>query len=131
MLVVSGCSLPWTGAEPWDRIGSGDAFAAGAGYNEWAEANKLLVLYPQVASSKIAPMNPNGITSDPDTGKLLLVPWSNGEEVIAWDIDAEKFSSVGKLIDGGNYDGIEVVGDTIIVASQMDTSLHFMLSKSY
>ncbi len=38
----------------------GDAFAAGAGYNEWAEANKLLVMYPQVASSKIAPMNPYG-----------------------------------------------------------------------
>lgn len=38
----------------------GDAFAAGAGYNEWAESNKLLVLYPQVASSKIAPLNPLG-----------------------------------------------------------------------
>ena len=37
-----------------------DAFAAGAGYNQWAEANKLLVLYPQVASSKIAPLNPLG-----------------------------------------------------------------------
>lgn len=38
----------------------GDAFAAGAGYNEWAESNNLLVLYPQVASSKIAPLNPLG-----------------------------------------------------------------------
>lgn len=38
----------------------GDAFAAGAGYNEWAESNDLLVLYPQVASSKIAPLNPLG-----------------------------------------------------------------------
>lgn len=38
----------------------GDAFAAGAGYNEWAESNRLLVLYPQVDSSKIAPMNPMG-----------------------------------------------------------------------
>ena len=38
----------------------GDAFAVGAGYNEWAEANRLLVLYPQVASSKIAPLNPMG-----------------------------------------------------------------------
>lgn len=38
----------------------GDAFAAGAGYNEWAESNSLLVLYPQVASSKIAPLNPLG-----------------------------------------------------------------------
>lgn len=38
----------------------GDVFAAGAGYNEWAESNNLLVLYPQVASSKIAPLNPLG-----------------------------------------------------------------------
>lgn len=38
----------------------GDAFATGSGLNEWAESNDLLVLYPQVASSKIAPMNPYG-----------------------------------------------------------------------
>ena len=38
----------------------GDAFAVGAGYNEWAEGNRLLVLYPQVASSKLAPLNPLG-----------------------------------------------------------------------
>jgi len=73
------------------------------------------------------PMNPNGITVDPETGRLLMVPWSNGDEVLAWDIDEESFSSVGKLVGGGNYDGIEVVGGTIIVASQMDTSLHFMV----
>jgi len=73
------------------------------------------------------PMNPNGITTDPDTGKLLLVPWSNGDEIIAWDIDDEQFSSAGKLIDGGNYDGIEVVGNTVIVASQVDTSLHYVV----
>ena len=73
------------------------------------------------------PMNPNGITTDPGTGRLLLVPWSDGDEIIAWDIDEENFSSAGKLVGGGNYDGIEVVGDTIIVASQMDTSLHFMV----
>ncbi len=38
----------------------GDAFVRDAGYNEWAESNRLLVLYPQVASSKLAPMNPLG-----------------------------------------------------------------------
>ena len=38
----------------------GDAIARGAGFNEWAETNRLLVLYPQVKSSKIAPMNPLG-----------------------------------------------------------------------
>jgi len=38
----------------------GDAFATGAGFNQWAESNHLLVLYPQVASSEFAPMNPFG-----------------------------------------------------------------------
>lgn len=38
----------------------GDVFAKKAGYNEWAETNQLIVLYPQVDSSKIAPMNPMG-----------------------------------------------------------------------
>ena len=38
----------------------GDAVARGAGFNEWAESNRLLVLYPQVKGSKIAPVNPLG-----------------------------------------------------------------------
>ena len=38
----------------------GDAVASGAGFNEWAETNRLLVLYPQVKSSKLGPMNPLG-----------------------------------------------------------------------
>jgi poly(3-hydroxybutyrate) depolymerase len=38
----------------------GDAFVKGAGFNEWAESNRLLVLYPQVKSSKLAPVNPLG-----------------------------------------------------------------------
>lgn len=37
-----------------------DAFAKNAGYNHWADNNRLLILYPQVASSKIAPLNPLG-----------------------------------------------------------------------
>jgi sugar lactone lactonase YvrE len=73
------------------------------------------------------PMNPNGITTDPENGRLLMAPWSNSDEIISWDIDEERFSSVGKLNGGGNFDGIEVVGNRIIVASQMDTSLHFMV----
>jgi len=73
------------------------------------------------------PMNPNGITSDPETGRLLMAPWSDSDEIIAWDIDEESITSVGKLDGGGNFDGIEIVGNTIIIASQMDTSLHFMV----
>ena len=37
-----------------------DAFARLAGFNEWAETNRLIVLYPQVDSSRIAPLNPKG-----------------------------------------------------------------------
>ncbi|MGZ5157826.1 MAG: extracellular catalytic domain type 2 short-chain-length polyhydroxyalkanoate depolymerase [Caldimonas sp.] len=35
----------------------GDAFTAGAGYNRWADVNRILVLYPQVDKS---PANPDG-----------------------------------------------------------------------
>lgn len=38
----------------------GVAFAADAGYNAWAETNRLVVLYPQARASKLAPLNPLG-----------------------------------------------------------------------
>lgn len=38
----------------------GDEFARLAGYNEWAEANGIVILYPQAKSSRVAPLNPLG-----------------------------------------------------------------------
>ncbi len=38
----------------------GTALAENSGFNRWAAANSTVVLYPQVASSSIAPMNPLG-----------------------------------------------------------------------
>jgi poly(3-hydroxybutyrate) depolymerase len=38
----------------------GRAFASGAGYNRWAAANRIVVLYPQAAPSRVAPFNPQG-----------------------------------------------------------------------
>jgi hypothetical protein len=38
----------------------GKMFARKAGYNRWADANRIVVLYPQVAQSLIAPFNPRG-----------------------------------------------------------------------
>ncbi len=38
----------------------GDVVVRGAGFNEWAESNSLVVLYPQVKSSTFAPLNPLG-----------------------------------------------------------------------
>lgn len=35
-------------------------FINGAGYNQWAESNNIVIFYPQVISSQISPMNPKG-----------------------------------------------------------------------
>ena len=35
------------------------AFVSGAGYNEWADANAIVILYPQVRAT-LSPLNPNG-----------------------------------------------------------------------
>lgn len=91
------------------------------------EAKLYKIVDREAAFVTDVPMNPNGIAVDPESGRLFMVPWSNGDEIIAWDIDDESFSSVAKLEGGGNYDGIEIIGNTIIVASQMDTSLHFVV----
>lgn len=39
---------------------AGQAFVLNAGYNEWAETNGIVVLYPQVARSFALPLNPQG-----------------------------------------------------------------------
>lgn len=38
----------------------GNKYAAHAGYNDWAEANDIIVLYPYVKVSSTVPFNPNG-----------------------------------------------------------------------
>jgi hypothetical protein len=43
-----------------NRRAVGQAWIENAGYNGWAEANNILVLYPQTIASQFAPSNPNG-----------------------------------------------------------------------
>ena len=38
----------------------GEAFVRDAGYNRWADAHGLVVLYPQARRSLLLPMNPEG-----------------------------------------------------------------------
>jgi len=38
----------------------GKAFVKNAGYNDWAESNDIVVLYPQAAKSLLMPLNPQG-----------------------------------------------------------------------
>ncbi len=37
-----------------------DLFYTKTGYNEWAEANNIIVVYPQAKKSTVFPLNPNG-----------------------------------------------------------------------
>ena len=39
---------------------SGNLFAKFAGYNEWAQANDIVVLYPQIQARSSIPLNPQG-----------------------------------------------------------------------
>src|SRR5690606_21078793 len=41
-----------------DPLSVGRAFVAKGGYNEWALANKLIILYPAAKKSYFAPLNP-------------------------------------------------------------------------
>ena len=56
--------LPWVlcrAAKPTERAGhSGNLFSKFAGYNEWAAANDIIVLYPQVIARNTGPINPRG-----------------------------------------------------------------------
>jgi poly(3-hydroxybutyrate) depolymerase len=38
----------------------GRAFARQAGYERWADANRIVVLYPQAQASRFGPVNPRG-----------------------------------------------------------------------
>lgn len=38
----------------------GNAYIEGSGYNQWADANDIIVLYPQAEESTLNPQNPNG-----------------------------------------------------------------------
>lgn len=64
---------------------------------------------------------PNGITWDESRSAFLLAPWGGGQVIRAWSPD-DGFEDV-VTIDGGNFDGIEVLSDRILLASQNDSSL--------
>lgn len=66
---------------------------------------------------------PNGITSEPGSGRFLLAPWGGGTTLRAWDPSTGSFETVAELV-GGNFDGIEFLDGRVIVASQADSTLH-------
>jgi sugar lactone lactonase YvrE len=66
---------------------------------------------------------PNGITWDPIHRLFLLAGSGAGGTVRMWRPGSLDLRAVGLARTGG-FDGIEIVGGTILVASQTDSSIH-------
>ncbi|MEJ2502074.1 MAG: hypothetical protein P8177_01975 [Gemmatimonadota bacterium] len=64
---------------------------------------------------------PNGITWDPGRSAFLLAPWGGGRTIRSW----ARGTGLQEVVDvpGGRFDGIEVVGGRIVVASQADSTI--------
>jgi poly(3-hydroxybutyrate) depolymerase len=66
---------------------AGQAFVMNAGYNDWAETNGIVVLYPQVSRSLVMPLNPQGCWDW----------WGYTGPNYAWR-DAAQLSSVRRIV---------------------------------
>lgn len=74
-----------------------------------------------VEDSTLGP--PNGITWDSAHGRFFLAGWGVGGTVTTWRPGAAEVQTYGVARTGG-FDGIEIVGAVILVASQTDSSIH-------
>lgn len=75
-----------------------------------------------VVAADSLPAPPNGITTGSD-GTLVMAPWGGNREFYAFNpgtSSIETFATVG----GGNFDGIEFVNNHLLIASQLDSSIH-------
>lgn len=68
---------------------------------------------------------PNGITWHAASGRFLVAPWGGGQTFRAWR-PGQSALEVVATSPGGRFDGIEVVGTRVLVASQRDSSLHVL-----
>lgn len=64
---------------------------------------------------------PNGITWDAGRSAFLLAPWGGGQVIRSWTAESGLRDVVS--VPGGRFDGIEVVGGSIVVASQTDSTI--------
>jgi hypothetical protein len=72
------------------------------------------------------PYAPNGVTLNPANGVMVLAPWGGSRTFQAWDPATSTLQSIGEANGGGNFDGIEFVGNRLLSASQRDSSIHLM-----
>jgi len=86
-----------------------------------------LIVDGEASIATQTPFAANGITTNPENGRLIMVPWAGALEFVEWDVKDESYTTIGATAGGGNYDGVEVFKGAIISACQLDTSLHVMI----
>ena len=85
---------------------------------------RLAGMDPTIAIEDSSIANPNGIAWDAANTRFLLASWSPANSVHAWDGQAG-VTAIG--VDGpGRNDGIELVGERLLIASQTDSSIHVL-----
>jgi sugar lactone lactonase YvrE len=67
---------------------------------------------------------PNGITWDSANSRFLLASWNAGTPVRTWD-GRSAVTEIGTA-GGGRNDGIELVGDMVLIASQSDSAINVL-----
>lgn len=80
---------------------------------------------PEVAIEDDRTGPPNGITWDSERAAFLLAPWGGETLLRAWDPRTGEIRDVATLV-GGHFDGIEMVGGAVLIASQDDDTLHLL-----
>lgn len=74
------------------------------------------------AGQRLGP--PNGITWDAGARRFVLAPWGGGDTLMAWRPGSDTLEVAFHSGGGARFDGIEFLGNRVIVASQGDSSLH-------
>jgi sugar lactone lactonase YvrE len=79
-----------------------------------------------IAIEDTALANPNGITWDPANTRFLLASWNPAPPIHSWD-GRTGVTAIGTAARGRN-DGIELVGDRVLIATQSDSSINMLVS---
>lgn len=77
-----------------------------------------------IADSALA--NPNGITWDSANSRFLLASWDPAPPIHTWEGDGRTALTAMGATGRGRNDGIELVGDRLLIASQSDSSIHVL-----
>ncbi|HSJ65975.1 MAG TPA: SMP-30/gluconolactonase/LRE family protein [Gemmatimonadaceae bacterium] len=69
---------------------------------------------------------PNGITWDASGSRFILAPWGDARTLRAWDPATGTLTELDSM-PGGRHDGIEMLNGGMVVTSQRDSTIYFVL----